>query len=166
MDNFLYLVLSLFLVIFLLMWVRERNHATKELLSHNETRSSLEKAHRNLESLATANLADCHTYQALAAANLEIPVLADCMLHGRFKGFAAKVTISRNGELGAPDRIEDRVLFRCEKGFVLGAPQWAALTSPIKYGKGYWADYLMVLNMLGAPYIMKRDDYNDLQAQK
>ncbi|MFZ2253078.1 MAG: hypothetical protein WAW13_02785 [Minisyncoccia bacterium] len=158
MENIWYLVLSLFLVAFVFMWVRERNRATRNLLSYQKEHSDLEQARRNLESLAASNLE--------AAVSLEIPVLVDCMLHGQFKGFAAKVTIDRCGGLRAPHKIDDRVIFRCERDCILGTPQWEPLKKPLKYGIGYWADDFIVLNMLGAPYLMKRDDLAELEVQK
>lgn len=154
MENIWYLVLSLFLVVFVFMWVRKRNRATRNLLSYQ----NLEQTCRNLESQVAAILEDYHRSQSEAAANLEKPVFVDCMLYGQFKGFAVKVSINRDGRFSAPNKIDDRVLFRCERDCVLGAPQWEALKKPLKYGIGYHQDSSIVLNMLGAPYLMKQGD--------
>ena len=150
-----YIVLTALLAIFVFMWVRDRHSvfkANKRLLSDTEAYCKLEKVNSDLRLQVDSHFVE--------------PIPVKCMLHGQFKGFAANVIVNRNGELSAPDRLDDRVLFRNEGDCVLGAPQWSALTNPLKYGTGYWGNDLIVLNMLGAPYIMKHGDLAELNAQK
>ncbi len=94
--------------------------------------------------------------------NLKEPIWVSCALHGKFKGFGAKLMVGRDACLIAPSDVSNRVLFRLTgEETLVGAPNLQPLVRPLKLARvvgGDQEDYLIVLNMLGVPYYMRHED--------